>query len=247
MGVAADLSEMAANGQIISARVAPGTQNMAKGPAMTREQAVQSLEAGINIVADLVKNGAELVGTGDMGIGNTTASSAILAAISGLPVGKITGRGTGLNDEALENKIRVIERALEVNQPDPADPLDVLAKVGGFEIGGIAGVVLGAAYFKIPVVVDGFISTAGALLAGKLVPGAVDYMIAAHQSVEYGHIYMLNELGLKPLLNLNMRLGEGTGGALAMGIVEGAAQIINRMATFENAGVSQNTQDLHVL
>ncbi len=247
MGVVADLSEMAARGQIVSARVAPGTQNMARGPAMTREQAVQSLEAGINIVAGLVKDGVELVGTGDMGIGNTTPSSAILAAISGLPAGKVTGRGTGLNDEALENKIRVIEGALKVNRPDPTDPVDVLAKVGGFEIGGIAGVVLGAAYFKIPVVVDGFISTAGALLAGKLVPGAVDYLIAAHQSVEYGHIYMLNELGLKPLLNLNLRLGEGTGAALAMTIVEAAAQIINRMATFESAGVSQNTQDLHVL
>jgi nicotinate-nucleotide--dimethylbenzimidazole phosphoribosyltransferase len=247
MGVAADLSEMVARGQIISARIAAGTRNMAEGPAMTREQAVQSLEAGINIVGGLVREGAELVGTGDMGIGNTTPSSAILAAISGLPVSKVTGRGTGLNDEALVNKIRVIERALQVNRPDPADPVDVLAKVGGFEIGGIAGVVLGAAYYKLPVVVDGFISSAGALLASKLAPGSADYMIAAHRSVEYGHQYLLDELGLKPLLNLNLRLGEGTGGALAMNIVEAAARIINDMATFESAGVSKNTADLHVL
>lgn len=247
MGVAADLSGMVANGQIVSARVAPGTQNMAKGPAMTREQAVQALEAGISIVSGLVRDGVELLGTGDMGIGNTTPSSAILAAISGLPASKVTGRGTGITDEALDNKIRVIEKSLQVNRPDPSDPVDVLAKVGGFEIGGIAGVILGAAYYKVPVVVDGFISTAGALLAGKLAPRSVDYMIAAHRSVEYGHQYMLDELGLKPLLNLNLRLGEGTGGALAMFIVDAASRIIKNMSTFDSAGVSKNTGELHVL
>ncbi|MFZ5640807.1 MAG: nicotinate-nucleotide--dimethylbenzimidazole phosphoribosyltransferase [Bacillota bacterium] len=244
MGVAADLSELAAQGKILSYRVAAGTQNMAGGPAMTREQAVQALEAGIDIVGKLVQEGVELLGTGDMGIGNTTPSSAILAAFSGLPVQEVTGRGTGVTDEALENKVRVIQKALDVNKPDPADPVDVLAKVGGFEIGGIAGVILGAAYHKVPVVVDGFISSAGALLAKKLAPASVDYMIAAHQSIEYGHRYMLEELGLKPLLNLNLRLGEGTGAAVAMNVVESAAQVICKVLTFEGAGVSRNDSEV---
>ncbi len=240
MGTATDLGELVKTGKILSYKVAAGTQNMARGPAMTREQAVQSLEAGIAVADNLVREGVELLGTGDMGIGNTTPSSAILAAFSGLPVHEVTGRGTGISDEALENKARVIQRALEVNQPNPADPVDVLAKVGGFEIGGIAGVILGAAYHKIPVVVDGFISSAGALLAKRLAPAAIDYMIAAHHSMEYGHQFMLKELGLKPLLNLNLRLGEGTGAALAMNVVEAAAQVINMMLTFEDAGVSRD-------
>lgn len=244
MGVNADLSEMVKAGQILSYKVAYGTNNMAVGPAMTREQAVQALQAGIEIVGKLAAEGVELLGTGDMGIGNTTPSSAILAAFSGLPVQEVTGRGTGVTDEALKNKVRVIQQALDLNQPDPADPVDVLAKVGGFEIGGIAGVILGAAYYKIPVVVDGFISSAGALLAKKLAPVAVEYMIAAHQSMEYGHRYMLEELGLKPILNLNLRLGEGTGAALAMNIVESAAQVIGKMATFEAAGVSRNDSEV---
>lgn len=240
MGVAADLSGLAEQGKILSYKVAAGTQNMASGPAMSREQAVQSLEAGIDIVGKLVQEGVELLGTGDMGIGNTTPSSAILAIFSGLPVHQVTGRGTGLTDEALGNKVRVIQKALAKNLPDPADPVDVLAKVGGFEIGGIAGIILGAAYHRVPVVVDGFISSAGALLANKLAPAAVDYMIAAHQSVEYGHRHMLQELGLKPILNLNLRLGEGTGAAIAMSVVEAAAQVICKVLTFEGAGVSRN-------
>jgi len=244
MGVAADLSELAKQGKIISYKVAAGTQNMAAGPAMSREQALQSLEAGINIAGKLVQEGVELLGTGDMGIGNTTPSSAILAAFSGLPVEQVTGRGTGLTDEALENKVRVIQRALAKNLPDPADPVDVLAKVGGFEIGGIAGIVLGAAYHRVPVVVDGFISSAGAMLAKKLAPAAAEYMIAAHQSVEYGHRHMLQELGLKPILNLNLRLGEGTGAVLAMGVVDAAAQVICKMLTFEGAGVSRNDSEV---
>jgi nicotinate-nucleotide--dimethylbenzimidazole phosphoribosyltransferase len=244
MGVAADLSELAKQGKILSYKVAAGTQNMAAGPAMTREQAVQSLEAGINIAGKLAQEGVELLGTGDMGIGNTTPSSAILAAFSGLPAEQVTGRGTGLTDEALENKVRVIQRALTVNKPDPADPVDVLAKVGGFEIGGIAGIILGAAYHRVPVVVDGFISSAGAMLAKRLAPAAVEYMIAAHQSVEYGHRHMLQELGLKPILNLNMRLGEGTGAAIAMGVVEAAAQVICKVLTFEGAGVSRNDAEV---
>lgn len=244
MGVAADLSELAQAGKILSYRVAAGTQNMAAGPAMTREQAVQALEAGIDLVGKLAQEGVELLGTGDMGIGNTTPSSAILAAFSGLPVEEVTGRGTGVTDAALQNKVGVIKKTLDLNKPDINDPVDVLAKVGGFEIAGIAGVVLGAAYYKVPVVIDGFISSAGALLAKKLAPAAVEYMIAAHQSMEYGHKYMLEELGLKPILNLNLRLGEGTGAALAMNIVESAAQVIGKVLTFEGAGVSRNDSEV---
>jgi nicotinate-nucleotide--dimethylbenzimidazole phosphoribosyltransferase len=240
MGVAADLTGLVKEGKILSCKVDYGTSNMVLGPAMTRTQAVQALEAGIEIAGKLVAEGAELLATGDMGIGNTTPSSAILAVFSGLPAHEVTGRGTGISDEALQNKARVIEKALDVNKPDVNDPVDVLAKVGGYEIGGIAGLILGAAYHRIPVVVDGFISSAGALLAKKLAPNAVNYMIAAHQSLEYGHQFMLRELGLNPLLNLNLRLGEGTGAALAMNIVEASAQVIAKMLTFEDAGVTSN-------
>jgi len=240
MGVARDFEDLVAEGKLISQKVDYGTRNMTKGAAMTREQAVQALEAGINIAGGLADDGVELLGTGDMGIGNTTPSSAILVAFSGLPVRKATGRGTGISEEVLEHKIQVIQKALDVNKPDPADPVDVLAKVGGFEIGGIAGVILGAAYHRVPVVVDGFISTAGALLAQRIAPQSVDYMIAAHCSMEYPHRYMLQELGLKPLLDLNMRLGEGTGAALAMSIVDGAAAVMGKMMTFEECGVARN-------
>lgn len=240
LGVAADLSKLAGEGKIVSLKVGYGTGNIAEGPAMTREQAVKALEAGIAMADSLAREGVDLLATGDMGIGNTTPSSAILAAFSGRPAREVTGRGTGIGDEALEKKIRVIQRALEVNKPDAGDPVDVLAKVGGFEIGGIAGLILGAARHRIPVVVDGFISTAGALLARGLAPAAVDYMIAAHRSLEYGHQFMLEELGLKPLLNLNLRLGEGTGAALAMNVVEAAARVIGGMLTFADAGVSRS-------
>ncbi|MFZ5649874.1 MAG: nicotinate-nucleotide--dimethylbenzimidazole phosphoribosyltransferase [Bacillota bacterium] len=240
MGVAADLTELVRENKILSCKVDYGTGNMATGPAMTRQQALQALEAGIEVARNLIEEGVELLATGDMGIGNTTPSAAILAAMSGRPAREVTGRGTGISDEALENKVRVIERALEVNRPDPKDPLGVLAGVGGFEIGGIAGVILGAAYHKVPVVVDGFISSAGALIAKGLAPHSTDYMIAAHRSLEHGHRYMLEELGLRPLLDLNLRLGEGTGAALAMNIVEAAARVIGRMLTFDDAGVSRN-------
>lgn len=240
MGVAADLGRLVEEGKILSYKVDYGTRNMALGPAMSAEQAVRALEAGIDIAGKMAAEGVDLLATGDMGIGNTTPSSAILAVFSGLSVREVTGRGTGISDAALRNKVRVIEQALRTNKPDPNDPVDVLAKVGGFEIGGIAGLILGAAYYRIPVVVDGFISSAGALLAKALAPCAVDYMIAAHQSMEHGHQLMLKELGLKPLLNLNLRLGEGTGAALAMNIVEAAAQVIAKMLTFAEAGVTGN-------
>lgn len=240
MGVASDL-DASFEDKVIFRKMGYGTRNIARGPAMSRDQAVKSIESGIEIAGRLVREGVEFLATGDMGIGNTTPSSAILAALSGRSAREVTGRGTGIGDEALENKIRVIEKALNVNQPDPGDPLDVLAKVGGFEIGGIAGLILGAAYYKTPVLVDGFISSAGALLASKLAPACIDYMIAGHQSLEYGHRVMLEEVGLKPLLNLNLRLGEGTGAALAMNIVESAAQVINKMLTFEDAGVCRRS------
>ena len=240
MGIAADMNDLVKAGKILSCKVDYGTQNMSRGPAMTREQAIQGLEAGINLAGDLVREGVEILATGDMGIGNTTPSSAILAVFSGLSVQDVTGRGTGIDDAALKNKVRVIQQALDINKPDAKDPVDVLAKVGGFEIAGIAGLILGAAYYKVPVVVDGFISTAGALLAKELAPCSLDYMIAAHQSMEYGHQFMLKELGLKPILNLDLRLGEGTGAALAMTIVEASTRVISKILTFEDAGVSRD-------
>lgn len=238
MGVAADLEELVKEGRIFSYKVGLGTGNMVQGPAMTREQAVLALEAGIDVARKMVQEGVELLATGDMGIGNTTPSSAILAVFSGRSAEDVTGRGTGISEEALKNKARVIQKALEVNKPDASDPVDVLAKVGGFEIGGIAGLILGAAYYKIPILIDGFISSAGALLAKELVPASLEYMIAAHRSMEAGHHIMLNQLGLKPLMDLNLRLGEGTGAALAMNIVDSAAQVITKMLTFEAAGVT---------
>ncbi|MBI2852617.1 MAG: nicotinate-nucleotide--dimethylbenzimidazole phosphoribosyltransferase [Chloroflexi bacterium] len=238
MGVAADLSALAEKQKILSYKIAYGTQNIVKGPAMTRKQAVQALEAGIEIADLFVTNGIEMLGTGDMGIGNTTPSSAILAVFSGRPPRQVTGRGTGISDSAFDNKVTVIEKAIALNKPDPRDALDVLSKVGGFEISGIAGLILGAAYHRIPVVIDGLISSAGALAAKNLAPSAVDYMIAAHQSVEPGHQYMLEALGLKPILNLDLRLGEGTGAALAMHIVETSSRVISKMLTFADAGVT---------
>jgi len=227
---------------LIDRKVARGTKNLAKGPAMTRAEAVASLEAGITLALDAKAEGVALLGTGDMGIGNTTPSSAIIAVFSGISVRELTHRGTGINDEALERKIRAIEQGLAVNRPDPADPLDVLTKVGGFEIAGIAGLVLGAAAAGIPVVVDGFISTAGALIASELHPSVKEYIFAAHQSVEIGHTFMLERLNAEPILDLQLRLGEGTGAALAMTLIEAGAKVLCEMASFEEAGVSeQNT------
>jgi nicotinate-nucleotide--dimethylbenzimidazole phosphoribosyltransferase len=237
MGVAADLSALAKSGKIIDRKIALGTGNIAAGPAMTREQAVQSIEAGIEIVASL-NSRIDLFGTGDMGIANTTPSAAIAAVLSGKSVSEIAGRGTGLDDAGLLHKVEVIERALAVNRPDRIDGLDILAKVGGFEIGGIAGVVLGAAARRKPVVVDGFISTAGALIAASLEPKVKEYVIAAHRSMEQGHAIMQGLLEKKPLLDLNMRLGEGTGAALAMNVVEAAVAVLTEVATFAEAAVS---------
>jgi nicotinate-nucleotide--dimethylbenzimidazole phosphoribosyltransferase len=236
MGVASDLKP---NKQLMVKKVDYGTKNICKGPAMTGEQAIKAIEAGIEIINGEFKKGLDIVGTGDMGIGNTTASSAIFAALSGKSIEEVTGRGTGLSDEQLAHKVDIIKRALELNKPNPQKPLEVLAKVGGFEIGGLAGVMLGAAAQKVPVVIDGFISGAAALVAIALVPQLKEYIIAAHVSAEAGHAAMLQYLGLKPLLNLEMRLGEGTGAALGIIIAEAAVRTLNEMATFAEAGVSE--------
>jgi nicotinate-nucleotide--dimethylbenzimidazole phosphoribosyltransferase len=239
MGVAADMSELAAGGSIISKKIAPGTGNIARGPAMTREQARAAVEAGIAIANELGDT-VDLFGTGDMGIGNTTPSAAIVAAITDTEVEEVTGRGTGLDDAQLAHKIDVIRQALAINKPDPDDGLDVLAKVGGYEIGGIAGLILGAAAQNKPVLIDGYISTAGALIAAALAPTVKEYIIAAHRSVEQGHRIMHEHLGCEPLLDLNLRLGEGTGAALALNLVEAARAILVEVATFEEAAVSES-------
>ncbi len=236
MGIAGQLND-AASGLIINRKIARGTNNFLEGPAMSREQAVAALNAGIEVATAFAPE-TDLFGTAEMGIGNTTASSAIVAALCGISPVEATGRGTGLDDEQLKNKVAVVERALVVNQPDPSDPVDVLSKVGGFEIAGIAGQIIGAAAMGKPTVIDGFISTAAALVAGKLAPAAIDYMIPSHRSVERGHVAALAGLGKEPFLDLNFRLGEGTGAAMTMNLVEGAIAILTEMATFEEAAVS---------
>ncbi|MGM0403821.1 MAG: nicotinate-nucleotide--dimethylbenzimidazole phosphoribosyltransferase, partial [Thermodesulfobacteriota bacterium] len=214
------------------------TANLARGPAMRRDQAVSSIEAGIAIVDELVAEApVDLIGTGDMGIGNTTPSSAIIAAFSGLPVADLTGRGTGVDDEGLHRKIKAIENGLVVNKPDPSDPIDVLAKVGGFEIGALGGLVIGAAARGIPIVCDGLISTAGALIACELAPAARAYLFAGHRSQEIGHSFMHERLGLKPILDLGFRLGEGTGAAMAMEVMDAATRVLADIKTFEEVGI----------
>jgi nicotinate-nucleotide--dimethylbenzimidazole phosphoribosyltransferase len=229
MGCAADLSALVNAGKIISKKIGLGTANMALGPAMTRTHAVFAVEAGIE-VANQMANEVDIFATGDMGIGNTTASTAIVAALTGKSIDELTGRGTGLDDAQFEHKKKVLTQILQLNKPDAKDGLDVLAKVGGFEIAGIAG--------RKPVVVDGFISTAGAMIACKLEPFVRDYLICAHRSVEAGHAAMQEQIGCKPLLDLKMRLGEGTGAALAFNVVEAAVAVLTEVATFAEAGVT---------
>jgi nicotinate-nucleotide--dimethylbenzimidazole phosphoribosyltransferase len=236
MGVASDIS---ANEKLIVKKIAYGTANMAKGPAMRREQAMESILSGVEIVEAEIVRGLDIVGTGDMGIGNTTPSASIACALMKRPPKEIAGRGTGVDDEGLKRKISVIQRALDINKPNPNDWLDVLAKVGGFEIGGLTGVMLGAAAHRKPVMVDGFISTAAALIAVSIAPQCRDYLISAHRSQEHGHGLMLDWLGLKPLFDLDLRLGEGTGAALGISLAEAACKILAEMATFGEAGVSE--------
>lgn len=220
-------------------KISMGTKNMSKEPAMTREEAIRSIEAGIELVEEELSRGIDILGTGDMGIGNTTSASAITSVLTGVEVEVVTGRGTGLDEEGWVRKIKTIKKAIDVNHPDPDDPIDVLSKVGGFEIGGLAGVILAGAKNRIPVVLDGFISGAGALIATSLAPKLRNYLIASHRSSEPGHKIILQHLGLTPLLDLDLRLGEGTGAALGIFLAEASIKILNEMATFSEAGVSE--------
>ncbi len=239
MGVATDLPPDA---DLIVKKIAFGTRDFSQGAAMTRDEARRAVEAGIEVAVREMDRGADMIGTGDMGIGNTTPSSAIVAAFTGRSVAEVTGRGTGVDDVGLARKVAVIERALAVNRPDPSDALDVLSKVGGFEIGGLAGVIIGAAARRVPVVIDGFISGAAAMIAYHLAPVTQPYMIAAHRSVEIGHRVMLEHLKLKPLFDLDLRLGEGTGAALGISLCQAACKILDEMATFGEAGVATKDQ-----
>jgi nicotinate-nucleotide--dimethylbenzimidazole phosphoribosyltransferase len=240
MGVCVDLLPQPA---LIVKKISYGTKNMAKEPAMTREEALRALRAGEEAFKEEYARGIDIIGTGEMGIGNTTAASAMTACFARTPVAHVTGKGTGLDEKGLAAKIKVIEKTLALHAPDHNDPIDVLAKVGGFEIGGLAGIMLAAASKKVPIVVDGFIAGAAALLAFHLEPKVKEYMIAAHRSYEKGHAAILTHLGLTPLLDLEMRLGEGTGAALGIAIAEAAVKILTRMATFESAHVTEKKND----
>ena len=227
---------------LIASKIAFGTKNFAIQPAMTREQAIESLEVGIRLASHAAEDGVGLLGTGDMGIGNTTASSAITAVLTGQQVSSVTGRGTGIGNDVWSRKVSIIGRAIASHAPVPTDPIDVLAKVGGLEIGGMAGLMLGAAGRRVPVVLDGFIAGAAALIAVGLQPRCRDFLIASHRSVECGHGAALQHLGLRPLLDLDLRLGEGTGACLGIGLVQASIKLLTQMATFEEAGVSERTR-----
>lgn len=239
MGVAHDFGSLPG---LISRKIAPGTKNFLHEPAMSREQAEQALDVGVNLARLAAKEGISLVGTGDMGIGNTTPSAAITAVMTGSPVEQVTGRGTGIDDASFRRKVSIIEKSLALHHPDPGDPVGVVAKIGGFEIAGLAGLILGAAAHRIPIVLDGFIAGAAALVAAALQPRCREYLIASHQSVERGHQAALKRLGLKPLLDLDLRLGEGTGACLGIGLVHAAIKILTQMATFDEAGVSERSR-----
>jgi nicotinate-nucleotide--dimethylbenzimidazole phosphoribosyltransferase len=225
---------------LLSKKVVYGTKNMTQGPAMTRTQAQRSIMAGIEVGLNYADKGKNVFAVGDMGIGNTTPSSAIASVITKKSVSEVTGKGTGISERAFNKKIQIIEKALKVNQPDPSDPLDILAKVGGAEIGGIAGIVLAGALRRIPVIIDGLISTAGALIAYCLAHNVREYIFASHKSTEMGQRAMLEMMQLEPLLDLKMRLGEGTGAALSMTFLDAALKVYREMATFEDAHVSRD-------
>jgi nicotinate-nucleotide--dimethylbenzimidazole phosphoribosyltransferase len=212
---------------------------MTLGPAMTREQTLAAIRVGIEQVAGLAREGVDLIGTGEMGIGNSTAAAAITSALTRIDPAQVVGPGTGLDEQGVAHKTKIVRRAIAVNRPDPTDALDVLAKVGGLEIAGLAGVVIGAASHGIPVVSDGYISGAATLVALGIAPGARPWVFASHRSAEPGHAIVLRALGLRPVLELDMRLGEGTGAALAMEIMDAACAVMSGMATFGEAGVSE--------
>lgn len=235
IGVAFDFEGVSG---LIHKKVMPGTKNMLVESAMSPAQAEQALQVGIDLATEAGRQGIGLIGTGEMGIGNTTASSAIAAVMTRRPVSEVTGRGTGIDDASHAHKIDVIQRTLDLHRLDSTNAMEVLAKVGGLEIGGLAGLMLGAAAARIPVVLDGFIAGASALIAVGLQPHCKDYLIASHRSVEQGHQAILDHLGLKPLFDLDLRLGEGTGACLGMSLVFSAIKILTEMATFDEAGVS---------
>ncbi|MDD5156259.1 MAG: nicotinate-nucleotide--dimethylbenzimidazole phosphoribosyltransferase [Candidatus Omnitrophica bacterium] len=239
IGVAVDLQP---EPRLLVKKINYGTKNMACGQAMTRDEAINSISSGIEIFEEEYGKGIDIAGTGEMGIGNTTAASAITAVFTKSAVEEVSGKGAGLDDKGLKNKIDVIKKSIAVNKPDPTDPIGVLSKVGGFEIGGLAGIMIAAAARKVPVVIDGFISGAAALVAYQIEPKVKEYMIAAHKSVESGHKVILDYIGLRPLLELDLRLGEGTGAALGIGLADAAIKILTQMATFKSAGVSERNK-----
>ncbi len=222
---------------IINKKINYGTKNMAKGPAMSREEAIKAIEVGIEIVSELVKKGYDLIGTGEMGVGNTTTSATVICALTDLESDLIVGKGSGLTEEALENKRRIVKKVLDINSPNKDDVIDVISKVGGLDIAGLCGVFLGGAAHRVPIVIDGLISSAAALCAFKLCEKAREFMIASHLSKEPGSEYVLQKLGLKPMLNLGMRLGEGTGCPIAFSIIESALFTAHNMGSFESSGV----------
>ncbi|MGQ9688359.1 MAG: nicotinate-nucleotide--dimethylbenzimidazole phosphoribosyltransferase [Desulfobaccales bacterium] len=224
--------------KLISRKVAYGTRNMAREPAMSREEALRAVWVGVERAQEAVEDGVDVLAAGDMGIGNTTPAAALATVFTGRPAGAVTGRGTGIDNATLNHKVAIINRAVSIHKPTADDPLGALAAVGGLEIAGITGLILGAAAARRPLVLDGFIATAGALVAARLAPAVVDYLIAAHRSVEPGHQIMLDHLRLSPLFNLKMRLGEGTGAVLGMGLLEAGWRIYREMATFAEAGVA---------
>jgi nicotinate-nucleotide--dimethylbenzimidazole phosphoribosyltransferase len=225
-------------GSVLNRRLGSGTANATRGPAMTRGQAIRTLDSGIELAEELAADGIGLIALGDLGIGNTAISSAVTAVLMGCDPEAVVGRGTGIDDEGLRVKLAAVCRALEANAPDPANPVGVLAAVGGYELGVLAGLALGAAAGGVPIVLDGFVVGAAALLAARIAPASTAAMIASHLSPEPGHAIVLEELGLSPLLNLDMRLGEGSGAALGLQLVNTALLLLRDMSTFEDAGVS---------
>jgi nicotinate-nucleotide--dimethylbenzimidazole phosphoribosyltransferase len=234
--------EFAAPSGLGNYKIRRGTANFAQGQAMTQDEAVRSVELGIRLASEAAAEDLFLLGAGDMGIGNTSSAAAVLCALTGAAAAEVAGRGTGIDDATLGRKIAAIEKGLHMNRPDPRDSLDVLAKVGGLEIGAMTGIILGAAAFRVPIVLDGFISGAAALLAQRFCPMVKDILFASHLSAERGHRLILEELKLAPILDLQMRLGEGTGACILMGLIESAVRIMREMATFESAGVKEKIQ-----
>jgi nicotinate-nucleotide--dimethylbenzimidazole phosphoribosyltransferase len=224
---------------IICKKIRKGTRNMALGPAMTRDETIKAIEAGISVVSDLRDNGYNLLGTGEMGIGNTTTSSAIVAVLTGAKIEEVVGRGAGLTSEGLKKKIDVVKHSIKINNPDHKDPLDVLSKLGGYDIAGLVGCYIGAAANRVPILIDGFISSTAALLATRIKPEVKSFMLPSHMSSEPGSRKVIDALGLEPYLKLDMRLGEGTGAALAFHVIDAAMTAYKEMGTFDDARIDK--------